>query len=154
MRINLVKKEKKNILTKLLAATGTVLVSIPLLAPFLFSIIFFLRSGQFHFDYLMPAELFPLVLVGGGLLLWGAIRAHTQVKLIGWGYGLAICLLFASQALAVATGLASGETEMSSPWMAVVMGGIAGYTLMVILLVIGGFLLNRNITSPLKINDY
>lgn len=41
------------------------------------------------------------------------------------------------------TGLASGETEMSSHWMAVVMGGIAGYTLMVILLVIGVIFLIR-----------
>ena len=138
---------KKNILIKILSIIGTLLVALPILAPFIFSIIFFLRSGRFHFDFLMPAELFPLVLVGGGLLLWGAIRIHSQAKLIGWANGLAIFLLFASQALAVATGLASGETEMSSPWIAVVMGGIVGYILMVILLAVGGILLIRNTTS-------
>ena len=141
---------KKTTLTKILAITGTLLSSLSIVAPFFFSTIFLFRSGRFHFDYLMPAELFPLVLVGGGLLLWAAIRAHSQVKLIGWSFGLAIFLLFASQALAVATGLASGEIENISPWMAVVMGGITGYTLMVFLLAIGGFLLIRNTTSPLK----
>lgn len=129
---------------------GTLLTSLPILAPIFFSVMFLLRSGRFHFDYLMPAEFFPLVLVGGGLLLWAATRAQAYVKLIGWSYGLAIVLLFASQALAVATGLASGEIENTSPWMAVVMGGIAGYTLMVFLLAIGGFLIIRNTTSPLK----
>ena len=143
---------KKNTLTKILSIIGTLLVALPLLVPLIFSVIFFGRSGQFHFDYLMPAELFPLVLVGGGLLLWAAIRAHSQVKLIGWSFGLAIFLLFASQALAVATGLASGEIENTSPWMAVVMGGITGYTLMVFLLAIGGFLLIRNTTPLLKEN--
>lgn len=139
----------KNI-TKSLAIIGTLLVALPILAPFLFSIFFLLRSGQFHFDYLMPAELFTLVLVGGGLLLWAAIRTHAQVKMIGWSYGLAIFLLFSTQTLAVVTGLASGEIENTNPWMAVVMCGIAGYTLMVFLLAIGGFLLIRNTTSPFK----
>jgi len=143
------KNAVKNI-TKIFTVIGTLVVGLPILAPFLFSMIFFLRSGQFHFDYLLPAELFPLVLVGGGLLLWGAIRAHARVKLIGWSYGLAVFLLIASQALAIVTGLASGETEMSSPWMVVVLSGIAGYTLIVILLVICGFLLNSNISSTLK----
>ncbi len=143
---------KKTTLTKILAITGTLLSSLSIVAPFFFSTIFLFRSGRFHFDYLMPAELFPLVLVGGGLLLWAAIRAHSQVKLIGWSFGLAIFLLFASQALAVATGLASGEIENTSPWMAVVMGGITGYTLMVFLLAIGGFLLIRNTTPLLKEN--
>jgi hypothetical protein len=145
---------RKDQFSRILTFSGTFLVILPILAPVIFALLFFLRSGRFHFDYLMPAELFPLVLVGGGLLLWAAIRAHSQAKMIIWSYGLAIFLLFASQALAVITGLASGETEMSSPWMVVVMSGIAGYTLMVILLVIGGFLLIRNVTSPLKMNGF
>ena len=88
------------------------------------------------------------------MLLWAAIRAHTQVKMISWDYGLAIFLLFASQALAVITDLASGETEMSSPWMVVVMSGISGHNLMVVLLAIGGYLLIRSITSSIISNGH
>ncbi len=139
---------RKDRLSKILTFSGTFLVILPILAPVVFALLFLLRSGRFHFDFLMPAELFPAVVIGGGMLLWTAIRARAYVKFIGWAYGLAIFLLFASQALAVVTGLASGEIEMSSPWMVVVMGGIVGYILMVILLAVGGILLIRNTTSP------
>jgi hypothetical protein len=61
--------EKKDVLTKILAIVGTVLVWIPILAPVVFSVIRFIAQRRFRFDYLMPAELFPAALVGGGLLL-------------------------------------------------------------------------------------
>lgn len=94
---------------------------------------------MFHFDYLMPAELFPLVLVGGGLLLWSAIRMRSYIKFISWSYGLAIFLLIASQAIAVLSGLASGNAEpSSSPWIIVAMSGLIGYNLLVILMTISG----------------
>ncbi len=41
------------------------------------------RERIFRFDYLMPAELFPATLVGGGLLIWAALRAHSRRRLIG-----------------------------------------------------------------------
>lgn len=52
--------------TKGLAAAGTVLVFLPLLAPLFFGIIRLVQAGIFQVDYLMPAELLPLVLIGGG----------------------------------------------------------------------------------------
>jgi hypothetical protein len=36
----------------------------PILAPIVFAVGSLLRDGRFRFDYLMPAELFPVVLVG------------------------------------------------------------------------------------------
>jgi hypothetical protein len=66
----------------------------------------------------MPAELFPAVLVGGGLLLWAGLRSHSHWKLIGWGLGIAVILLFGGQALAEVTGLADGTTEIGGwQWM-------------------------------------
>ncbi len=103
--------EKRGVFTKILAIAGTILVWIPILAPVLFSGIVLLRSGRFRFDYLMPAELFPFALVGGGLLIWAALRARARWGLIGWGLGIAVVMLVGGQALAVVTGLASGETE-------------------------------------------
>ena len=74
---------KKDSLTKALAVVGTVLVWIPILAPALFSAAFLIRTRMFRFDYLMPAEIFPVALVGGGLLLWAALRARSRRGLIG-----------------------------------------------------------------------
>ncbi len=50
-------------LTRSLAIAGTVLVSIPIIAPLLFSIIRFAQSGRFMLDWLMPAE-FSWTVVG------------------------------------------------------------------------------------------
>jgi hypothetical protein len=67
---------RKGLFTKILAITGTVFVWLPILAPVIFSVMFFTRSRMLRMDYLMPAELFPLVMAGGGLLLWAALRAR------------------------------------------------------------------------------
>jgi hypothetical protein len=103
--------EKKGILTKTLAISGTALVWIPILAPALFSAAFLIQARLFRFDYLMPAEIFPVALAGGCLLLWAALRARSRRGLIGGSLGGAAILLVGSQALAVVTGLASGRTE-------------------------------------------
>jgi hypothetical protein len=77
----------KGVLTKILAVIGTVLVWIPILAPILLTIAELIRTGMFRLDYLMPAELFPLALVGGGLLLWAALRRRRFRGMIGAGLG-------------------------------------------------------------------
>ena len=62
--------EKRDTLTKILAIAGTALVWFPILAPVLLAIAAFIGEGRFLLDYLMPAELCPVALLGGGLLLW------------------------------------------------------------------------------------
>lgn len=101
---------KRDGLTKFLAIAGTVLVWLPLVAPVIFSTIRLIQSGRFLFDYLMPFELFPVELLGGLLLIWAAFRAKSQKKLIGWSFVAAILLLAGFSALAVVTGLSSGES--------------------------------------------
>ena len=51
---------KINALTKTLAIAGTILVWLPVLAPVLVSLWLFIQRGDFHFDYLIPAEVFPI----------------------------------------------------------------------------------------------
>ncbi len=104
--------EKKNTLTNILAISGTVLVWFPILSLILLSVSRLMARRMFRFDYLMPAELFPMALVGGGLLLWATLRARSRWKSIGWGLGIATGFLIGGQALAVATGLASGATDI------------------------------------------
>jgi len=85
--------EKRNALTKIITIVGTVLVWFPILAPILLGVVSLIADGIFRFDYLMPAELFPIVLIGGGLLVWSAVRARAYLKLIAWGLGIALHLL-------------------------------------------------------------
>lgn len=137
--------EKNNALTKILAIIGTILAWFPLLMPIVFSVVRFLQAGDFLFDYLMPAELFLFALAGGILLLWAAFRAQSQRKLIGWGFGIAVLFLVGSQAIAVVTGLASGETEPVGLPLALV---LAAYTLFILALLafaVGGILMLRDL---------
>jgi hypothetical protein len=133
--------KKKDIFTKILAIVGTVLAWFPILAPVLLSVAVLIQRRVFRFDYLMPAELFPVALVGGGLLLWAALRARSRRGLIGWGLGVAAGLLVGGQALATVTGLASGEIEPAGWWWAIVLASLVIYSLALIVIGIGGVLL-------------
>jgi hypothetical protein len=137
--------DKKSALTKFLAIAGTILVWFPLLAPILLSIILFLQRQIWRVDYLMPAELFFSFLLGSGLLLWATLRAHSHVKLVAWGLGLAVLVLFAGQTLAVISGLASGETEPVGLAWGLVLASLILYVLGVILVGMGGALLVRDL---------
>ena len=137
--------DKRGVLTKILAVTGTVLVWFPILAPVLLSLALFISRRIFRFDYLMPAELFLVALAGGALLIWAALRARSRWALIGWGLGVAAGMLVGGQALAVATGLASGETEAAGwPWV-LVLGSLAILWLALIVVDIGAVLLVRDL---------
>jgi hypothetical protein len=150
MTLGIEKNPDKSIFTKILAITGTVLVWFPILAPVLLSIARFVGIGRFQIDYLMPAELTPFWLVGGGLLLWAALRRRSHRGMIGWGLGLSIGLLVAGQALAVLTGLASGEHEAVGWRFALVLSFLFLFILALILTGVGGILLLRDLFSPGK----
>ena len=140
--------EKKITLTKFLAIAGTILVWFPLLAPILLSILRFLQRQIWRIDYLMPAELFFSFLLGSGLLLWAALRAHSHVKLIAWGLGLAVLILFAGQAVAVATGLASGVVEPAGWRLGIVIASLIVYIGGMIVVGLGGIFLVRDLFKP------
>jgi hypothetical protein len=139
---------KKSVVTRILAVTGTVLAWFPILAPILLSVIVSIDRQVFLFDYLMPAELFLVALIGGGLLFWASVRAHSRQRLIGWGIVVAVGLLVGSQALAVVTGLASGRIEPTGVWWVLVLTLLAGYSLTLIAIGVGGILLLRDLFKP------
>ncbi len=143
--------KKTGVLTKVLAVIGTVLVWLPIVATVVLSVVGSLADRVFRFDYLMPAELFPVALVGGGLLLWASLRARSRRGLIGWGLGLMLGLLVGGQALAVLTGLASGEIKpVGWPWV-LVTASIVAYTLALVEIGIAGVLLVRDVFQHGKI---
>ncbi len=132
--------EKKDTLTKILAVVGTVLAWFPILAPVVISVVALMADHRFRFDYLMPAEFFPVALLGGGLLLWSALRRRSRQKLIVWGLVCAVGLMGASQGLAVVAGLASGATAPTGWWWALALVAIAGYALALVVVGVGGVL--------------
>lgn len=139
--------EDRGVLTKILAVAGTVLVWLPIVFTVLTGIIGTIASRVVRFDYLMPAELFPLALVGGLLLLWAAYRARSQMRSIGWSLGAAVIFLFGGQAIAVVTGLASGAREATGWPFVLVLSLIVLYTLAVIKTGIAGVSLVRKLYS-------
>ena len=156
--------KNKSLLTKILAIAGTVLVWLPILAPLFFALERLVRAHRFMLDYLMPAELFPVVLVGGLLLLWACLRMpdpkgfpvhpstrqanepdspgerparktfRVSQRLIIWSLGSAVFLLVLSQVLAMVTGLADGRIEPTGWQWALVFGSLMAYILAVITL--------------------
>ena len=140
--------EKKDIFSKSLAIIGTVLVWVPILSPVGVSVIGYSVGRMFRFDYLMPAELFPVALVGGGLLMWAALRVHSRRRIVGLGLGIAAGCLVGGQAFAVATGLASGDTEPAGWQWALVLASIGFYSLALIVIGVGGVLLVHDLFKP------
>lgn len=137
--------KKTGLFTKVLAIVGVVLVWFPIVATVVTAAAGSIRSRTLRFDYLMPAELFPVVLAGAGLLLWAALRARSRREAIGWGLAMILALLIGGQALAVASGLASGETEPAGWAWALVIASLVGYTLALVELGIAGLLLLRDV---------
>lgn len=136
---------KTDTFTKILAVVGTLLAWFPIAATIVLSAIVTIARGAFLLDYLMPAELFPAALTGGALLLWAALRAHARRTFIGWGLALMVGLLVGGQALAVATGLASGAIEPAGwPWVLVV-ASLVAYTLTLAAIGVAGLLLLRDL---------
>ena len=137
--------KRKGTFTKILAIVGTVLVWFPILAPILLSAVVTIIDRVFRFDYLMPAELFPAALAGGGLLVWAGLRARSRWKLVGWGLGIAASLLVIGQVVAVVSGLASGATEPAGLWWILVLVSLVAYSLALIAIGVGGVLLLRDL---------
>lgn len=139
--------EKKGTLTKFLAVVGTVLTWFPIFAMIVTAVPVTVRMRAFRMDYLMPAELFPVALIGGGLLIWAALRAHSRQKLIVWGLVIAVGVLFSGQLLAIVTGLASGAMEPTGWWWALLVASLVIYTLAVAEVGVGGILLIRDLST-------
>ncbi len=141
---------KKNTFTKILAIVGTALAGFPILAPVVLAVLGFVAARRFHFDYLMPAELFPVALIGGGLLVGASLSARSRRGLLGGGLGVAVGSLVGGQALAVAAGFASGDAEPSGWLFALVLALIAVYSLALVVIAVGGALLARDLFKPLQ----
>jgi hypothetical protein len=133
-------------LTTVLALLGTVAVWLPVVLMLLTSATGSARAGFFRMDYLIPAELFPAIFVGGGLLVFAAIRARRRSRLIEGSFTAAVLALILSQAVATVSGLASGATPPAGPAWILTLLLLAIYDLSVVLTGTGGVLLVRDLS--------
>ncbi len=123
------------------AIAGSLLVWPCLLAPFVLASLRLADGRGFAFDFLLPLELFPFVLVGACVLLLGALRGGRRYRTVGLGFAMTGGFLLLSQLFAIVSGLASGTTEASS-WQGAVLGGLlVAYGAGLVILCAGGIVL-------------
>jgi undecaprenyl pyrophosphate phosphatase UppP len=121
------------LLTKSMVILGVSLTWFPILATLVIAVIGSISEQSFRLDFMMPAELGLFSILGTGLLLWAAIRLRSMIKPIAWSLALMIILLLGSQALAVASGLASGERPPSDPMFYLVTAMLTLYSLILVI---------------------
>jgi len=131
------------------AVTGSVLLWIPIGLMIVTAIIGSLSAGKLLMDYLMPAELFFLVLAGWVLLIIGSALSQTMrgpVVIIG---AASVVVLIGSLILAVVSGFASGVVPAEGPIWYLVLGMLILYDLLVIVLGILGIRLSYEVKTGL-----
>lgn len=121
---------------------GTVLLWIPIALTIVTSIAGSIFAGKLLMDYLMPAELFFLVLAGWILLIIGSgLSGRWKIPVVVTG-AAALALLFGAQMIAVVSGLASGDIPAEGMIWYLVLGMLVLYDLLVIVLGIIGIRLS------------
>jgi uncharacterized protein YfiM (DUF2279 family) len=140
-----IKEKNKGTFTKTLAIAGMLLAWIPIGFTVLTSAVGTVAMRSFHFDYLMPAELFLFALAGAVLLIWAGIRSVLRLKMIGASSVLAAFFLAACMTVAAVTGMASGRTEAAGLPFFMTMLMLALYTVSLIGIGTGGVLLWKDL---------
>lgn len=130
---------------KTLAVAGTVLVWFPIAITIMTGVAGSAEAGALRVDYLLPAEFFPVVLIGGVMLVVATVLVRKRRKLVGWCFGIlvaALALLFAETAV---TGLASGEAEAEGLALVLAAFLLGVYSVMVVVLGVVSVLLLRDL---------
>jgi len=145
--------KKNNRLIRIFAITGTVLAFLPMLATILTGAFISIARHRLRVDYLMPAELGLLAVIGGGLLLLTAILSRTHLKQILAIYLVMLFMLVGSQAIAVWTGLASGAREATGWPFILVIGMLVVYALLTVVLGLAGVQLSKDLIKAKNLTE-
>ena len=138
--------EKRNRLAKALAIVGVVLLALPLLIPFVFSLRFIGRPGGLRIDYLMPFEVYPVTLVGTALLLWASLRARVRRKAVAWSIAGMIGGLVLAGVSARVTGIATSVEQLET-WRYVLTAALGAFSLIAqVALIVVGVLIIRDLS--------
>ncbi|MEA4914616.1 MAG: hypothetical protein VB061_08610 [Christensenella sp.] len=137
--------KQKTVLTKIFTISGTLLLWAPILFMLVTAVIGSIAGKALLFDYLMLAELFPIVALGLVLLVLASLLSRTFRKWFGWGSVAALVALTSGQIFASVSGLASGALAENGAVFAVVIASIVVYNIVVVALAILGILLIRKL---------
>ena len=137
--------KQRSVLTKIFAIAGTFLLWAPILFMFVTAIVGSIMGKALLFDYLMLAELFPLIALGLVLLVLASLLCRTFRKWFGWGGVAALLALTSGQIFASVSGLASGALAENGAVFGVVIAAIVVYNIIVVALAILGILLIRRL---------
>ena len=139
--------KQKSALTKIFAVSGVVLLGGPILFMLITAAAVGIESGLFRFDFLMLAELFPVVALGLVMLILASLLSKTLAKWFCWGAGAALAALAGGQILARTSGLASGVAPRSRFAFGVVIASIVVYDVIIVALFVLGIVLVRRLFS-------
>lgn len=101
----------RTVTARALAVVGTVLVGVPLTAPFALAAVRFAFAGDLRVDVLIPGELFAVVFLGGATLLAGSFIADRLSMVVGATAATGVVLFGVTAWISDSTGLASGAAE-------------------------------------------
>ena len=138
-------KKQRSVLTKIFTISGTLMLWTPILFMFVTAIVGSIMRKALLFDYLMLAEMFPIVALGLVLLVLASLLSGTFRKWFGWGSVAALVTLSCGQIFASVSGLASGALAENGAAFAVVIASIVIYNIIVVALAILGILLIRRL---------
>ena len=138
-------KKQRSVLTKIFTISGTLMLWAPILFMFVTAIVGSIMRKALLFDYLMLAEMFPIVALGLVLLVLASLLSGTFRKWFGWGSVAALVTLSCGQIFASVSGLASGALAENGAAFAVVIVSIVIYNIIVVALAILGILLIRRL---------
>ena len=137
--------KQRSVLTKIFTISGTLMLWAPILFMFVTAIVGSIMRKALLFDYLMLAEMFPIVALGLVLLVLASLLSGTFRKWFGWGSVAALVTLSCGQIFASVSGLASGALAENGAAFAVVIASIVIYNIIVVALAILGILLIRRL---------
>lgn len=121
---------------KLPAIIGAGLIWLPLAFTLLTSVVGSVMSRRFLLDFLMPAELSPLIFLGGALVTLAAWRAQGPWRRFALWLLVMLACLVGSQGLAVLTGLADGKHPPAGWRLIAVLTVYAGYIISLLALAV------------------
>lgn len=130
---------------RILAVFGTTLVWLPILITLLTSVVGSIARRTFLLDYLMPAELFPLSLVGAILLVWAALGARLRRLSVALSAAVMAAFYACLVVVPMVTGLASGATAPEGWLWVLVIVLLALFTAAIAFLGVTGVLLIRDL---------
>lgn len=131
---------------RVMTVAGVMIVWSPLVLMLLTGIPRLFRSGMLQFDYLLPAELFPLLLIGGLLLLAVSLSQKLERRLVGLGMLIPVASLLLLILFANVSGMDKSPTSPTGFQMAMIAFFMIAYTAGVGLLGVGGLRLHKQIS--------